>query len=896
MTLDGHQRLDYVWAKSNRGTESAPLSAYRPLRYHLIDAACVAEDLWDRCIPLGRRNFFTERAGVGNERDLRTIAVVAAGLHDIGKCNPRFQAKHTRAPRDIFGPANQSVECESEPNHAYASGCTAVHANHDLGTMFADILRGHHGRYQRIRTDEDLPHHFDSKEPAWLEARHALAREIFDLFGHPNFSKRLPNEVAIWLSGFVVACDWIASTSSVYRPEHDYDNPSPVLDARSYLPRTRATAAKILKDMGWLARPGDVKTCGFAETFGLPPGHQRNIGQEAVLAAVGDAKTPSITLIEYPTGYGKSEAALEISGRIAQAQQSPGMFFALPTRASSDPMYTRATTWISNIHKDQGAVQIQLLHGTAAISKTLERMTVQHFDDGYTRDEGGWTVGGEDGINNDCCEADGPMIASWFGRTKRGMLSPYAVGTVDQLLIAGLAAKHTPLRIFGLGCKSTIIVDEVHAYDRYMTDILKVVIGWLGQMGVSVVLLSATVTERLGKELIEAWLGHSVETAPWAAYPRIAHARAGGDVKSTHVDLGASAQRTINIDAWPSLQTIEGRERVFAEIPRFRKNGGRYVIMCNTVKSAQDLFKRLRESQVFAQDELELYHARLIEKSRQEIHKRIERQCGKNRPRSGLLVVVSTQLLEASIDVDFDEAWSEIAPLEALLQRAGRMHRHHENTGRRPVGASEPTLHICGTERTSAFHPYNDYDVLRTIEVLRNRERISVPEDISNLIERVYEPRDETDEALATARKLLDENLKQRVEGADLVTIKPPRPKEPYDTLYDIFSRANGPDDPETCTRWNAAGVRIVVMSPEMGDEPYDVDNLIANSLVVSSYPYLDDLARNLEGTLDEIKISGPKSCAHGAKLLWSANDSRQRDTAYQYQYDPILGLLASRA
>ena len=890
--IERDERLDLLWAKSARGT-GRPVTAYRPLRYHLIDAACVAEVLWDKCIPIGRRRFFSGRAGM-SLNDLKRVAIVAAGLHDVGKCNPRFQLKHHEAPKDLFGRATITHEFDEEPNHAYASGVTAVHVDHGMGTMFADILRGHHGRYQQGK--DEHPHVLDKKEPGWLKARHDLASEIFGIWGKPEKTTFLPPEVAIWISGFVVACDWISSTVSVYPPENDFQTNIIVDEANDYVVKSRRLAKRITKEMGWLNIPGPVRDISFYDTFGFTS----NVGQQAIFKALGDAKTPTITLVEYPTGYGKSEVALEMAARIGRAQEAPGMYFALPTRASSDSMYARTRNWLEHVHLNQGPINLQLLHGTAAISKTLESMVVKKFNEDHgTIEESLFVAGGEDGIEDNCCEADGPMIASWFGRSKRGMLAPYAVGTVDQLLIAGLSARHTPLRIFGLGCKSTVVVDEVHAYDRYMTEILKVVLGWLGRMGVSVVLLSATLTECVGKELIGAWTGREVDDTPWADYPRFAHTSIEEDaaVVSTHVAL--EVERTISIKNTLSIELELGREHFCSIIPRLKIEGGRYVVICNTVKSAQDLYRKVKDTGLLENSEIELYHARLIERNRQAVHERIESRCAKGMPRDGLMLVISTQVLEASIDVDFDELWSEVAPFESLIQRAGRIHRHASNS--RPPSSKNPILNICGGERKSRFLPYPDYAVLRTIEILKGRTQIAVPTDIAPLIEQVYENREESDKHLKETKKRLEDGNAKREGGASIITIEPPRRvgAKSFNSLFEIFNKANASDDPERSTRWDATGLRVIILNYRMGDGPYKVDDLVANSLVVSSRHYIRELLDAYgDQSVTHLQIIGPAACLYGAIVLACENGSERlyKDTATtSFEYDETLGLMASR-
>lgn len=498
-----------LWAKSSgSGDRKSTDGTYRPLRLHLIDTACICEQMWDYSIPPGRRAYFANIADV-TEKNLRTFAILAAAFHDIGKAEPHFQRKYKAAEEagvaNIFGPEKQTIGRKAwHPNRSAEFALDA-----GWSPAFADILRWHHGkiRQQEILTEEALRNTKKrSAEPGWVQARKILGEEIINIWGETPRIDTLPTEVGLWLSGLIITCDWIASFEEYYPAAYSYNTTKLVPNAQTYLPIARKKAGIVLKNLGWLQQPGIPEEVTFTQSF-FPknPKIMQNRGQKAIFDAIKFPDVPSITLVEYPMGYGKSEAALEIVRRIARAQNATGMFFALPTRASSDPMFERITQWLKAIHPHSHP-SLQLLHGTAAISKSLEKFSLSDVNDHqyFKEIERGESVLDVDGCGDTEC-GDGPIVAEWFSRARRGMLSTYAVGTVDQLLIAGLTARYGMLRFFGLGNKPVVVVDEVHAYDRYMSDILMKVLGWLEK---AEGLLKIEDSERV-KECIKSGIGRA---------------------------------------------------------------------------------------------------------------------------------------------------------------------------------------------------------------------------------------------------------------------------------------------------------------------------------------------------------------------------------------------------
>jgi CRISPR-associated endonuclease/helicase Cas3 len=342
-------------------------------------------------------------------------------------------------------------------------------------------------------------------------------------------------------------------------------------------------------------------------------------------------------------------------------------------------------------------------------------------------------------------------VAHWWltGRGKSATLSSIVVGTIDQVLVAGLVAKHAVLRHLGLAGK-VVILDEIHAADAYMTQYLTRVLTWLGAYRVPVIALSATLPPVRRRALLSAYnLGRDRTTLSQQsdAYPLLTQTAPSG---SLSVEVLASSRRSdVVVDELPG-DPIGIADAVAAACV----NGGHVAIVCNTVSRAQAVFRRLRTT-VGNDYELVLLHSRFLTPERLASESLLRDELGPvpSSPRLATrrLIVVATQVVEQSLDLDFDLMFSDIAPIDLLIQRAGRLHRHERPPEARPSSMREPRLVITGFSRTERRAPeldkgaqavYGAAALLRALAVL-DEHRAEVgplrsPDDVALLVARGY--------------------------------------------------------------------------------------------------------------------------------------------------------------
>jgi CRISPR-associated helicase Cas3 len=276
-----------------------------------------------------------------------------------------------------------------------------------------------------------------------------------------------------------------------------------------------------------------------------------------------------------------------------------------------------------------------------------------------------------------------------------------------------------------------------------MSTILGRLLEWLAALHVSVILLSATLTSSMRRQLIEAYGGVvGSAAARQSAYPLISVARPG-EVTTVMEPTGCEITRTVHIE----LVAPTERGRVLDRVLRAADDGGAVGWVCDTVASAQRTFEELRQRLELRpsdrRPELVLYHARMLLKDRQKIEQDVERLVGKNGLRESGCIVVATQVVEQSLDIDFDLLISELAPGDLLLQRLGRLHRHARS---RPETLRDarvvilvPEIHEGVPAWQGIDKVYAPFVLIKTLLELDGREQISLPADIRHLVEAVYD-------------------------------------------------------------------------------------------------------------------------------------------------------------
>jgi CRISPR-associated endonuclease/helicase Cas3 len=625
------------------------------------------------------------------------------------------------------------------------------------------------------------------------------------------------------LTGIVIMADWIASNADVF----------PLTASGIAEERSRAGVFALDLTEPWQPHPVDPAVAEaldahLRERFGWPENAAARPVQSIAASAAHALAGPGLMIIEAPTGEGKTEAALTAAEILAESSGAGGVIVAAPTMSTADGLFRRVLEWSKNASGDS-VTSMFLAHSKSRLNPDFRSL----------RSTG---IGRGDSEHG----AEGEVIASqWMSGRKKGVLSNMSVATVDQILFLALQAKHSMLRHLGLAGK-VVIIDEVHAYDTYMSQYMVTALAWLARYQVPVVLLSATLPAAQKRALLDAYRSQ-VSDEPIedlsTAYPLVTTVGAGNGIQEIEMvsrppDLHARLE--LIEDALPDLTG-----RLLEET----REGGCVLLICNTVRRAQEAYRVLSEN---FPDEVELHHAAFLASHRATKETALREALGPSAHRGAgrpdRRIVVATQVAEQSLDIDVDLLVTDIAPVDLLIQRIGRLHRHDRPQSDRPSRMRDPQVLIRAVESTDppvfdsgASAVYGDRLLLATLAVLmdgplaRGFER---PTDIAPLVHRVYSPSppipDSWSEAWVTAEK--KHEAKRRTAQQRSSTYRIPEPSH-ADKLVSLFADQQHTLDTPTGEERGLAQVRdsdpsvevIPILVTEYGyrplDGPADVDH-----------------------------------------------------------------------
>lgn len=693
------------------------------LLYHLLDVGQMALVLWRRVLATAARRQLARSLALDETEAGRFLAFIAA-LHDLGKASPAYQAKY--APPSLRSNlaaaglrlSGYSLTTMQAPHGVVSTWALQRLLPDELGLerrfakKLARAVGGHHGAWPAPYATDGL-----SDDAEWADVRARLFADVRAVFA-PVAPVAAPPRAEMsafltWFSGLVSVADWLGSIDD-YEGEPFFPFEDEVVPAADYTRRAVAQAEHALRRLGWLGWQARGQPATFGEMF--PEIEQPRPIQEAVIAAGPAVQPPALLILEAPTGIGKTEAALYLADTWLQAGGGSGIYVAMPTMATSNQMFDRTRRFLASRYPDD-LVNLHLLHSQAAWDGPLGALRLSSIDDEET--------------------GQGRVAAmAWFNQQKkRALLAPFGVGTVDQSLLAVLQTKHFFVRLFGLAHK-VIIFDEVHAYDTYMNTLFHRLLAWLGQIGTSVIVLSATLPNATRRALVAAYTGQP-DTPADAPYPALTLAAAGRAAEVR--PLPAPQDDPLALD-W-SLGRVP--EEIAMYLAQELAGGGCAAVVCNTVRRAQEVYRALQTAAVVPPKDLILFHARFPPVRRETIESDVLARFGKERPdnRPARAVVVATQVIEQSLDLDFDVMITDLAPVDLLLQRAGRLHRHD-----RPARPPLPRrLTICRPDERDGVPMFTKGDVYdawllhRTYALLRGRDAIALPSETRPLIEGVYD-------------------------------------------------------------------------------------------------------------------------------------------------------------
>ncbi|MFF3358168.1 CRISPR-associated helicase Cas3' [Streptomyces sp. NPDC002917] len=718
------ERVSRLWGKSaarNGGRTHLLLG-------HLLDTAAVAGVMWDRYLSAAFRRRLDEVSGGRG----RLWFMWVCGIHDCGKACPAFQAMDAAEAAPVLAAGLRWGRLPTDRRkmwrHDVAGAAllkprlVAEWGSDEAAGWVWPLVAGHHGVFPSVRGIEPPHREVQGRGAAWDEVQRAVVDVFTRVVGFEDMADVRPvgalrKAEQLALSGLIVMADWIASDSRQFLGLAEADLVS--FDGS----RRRAEVAwdRLGLRGGWrdLPLPRD-RLEPLTGRLGVTP----RASQRELLERAWSMPVPGLLIAEAPMGEGKTKAALATAECLAARFGFDGVFVAMPTQATSDPMYEQVLQWVRTFDPELES-QVALLHGRRRFNAWWRAIweggpRPDGAADGCGCEDGGTDPAGayddfgaidEDADNGmQCTEAragagslpgaDGP--AHWFLGNKRGLLTAFAVGTVDHLLHAATRTRHVMLRFAGLAGK-VVVVDEVHAADIYMRQFLVEALRWLGQAGVPVVLLSATLPPAQRQLFVDAYLSgvqgaadvHQLVPEP-AGYPcvTVAYGVGGRAVAETSREAVPSWRESAPVKlSWLPDTGTDGK-RVAEAVRDAVADGGVVLVVVNQVARAQAIYDELRGRG--CDGELHLLHARLCAAHRADRTAKCLRLmgplAGENRPRH--MVVIATQLAEQSFDVDADVLITDLAPTDLLLQRIGRLHRHSGT--RRPDAHRAPRVVVTG--------------------------------------------------------------------------------------------------------------------------------------------------------------------------------------------------------
>ncbi|WP_460428816.1 CRISPR-associated helicase Cas3' [Azotobacter armeniacus] len=625
---------------------------------------------------------------------LRTIlfpegSPLAAAGHDIGKVSPTFYEKLRRACDPSEGlPALTGIDPALEARwggHPGVSQLAAVAAG--APAFVPEILGQHHGFSPPVAGRRAADEVFGGA--AWQQERERLIAALKEAL-QTDWPTVGSAAQARLLAGLTSVADWIGSGEFFEDPVLEWQpRIAQALDAAGFVPPA--------------VKPG----LSFEQVFGFAP-------RSAQRQLIEQVATPGVYVLEAPMGLGKTEAALYAAYRILERGQACGIYFALPTQLTSNKIHERFSKFL---HGDK------LLHGILA-DDCMHRSLLLHAN--------AWLLETEMG-------EEGRPGGSWFQQGKRGLLAPFAVGTLDQALMAAMNVRHGFVRAFGLAGK-VVILDEIHTYDAYTGTLLDALVDLLRQLHCTVIVLSATLNRERRGQLLDC----SVASAD---YPLITAVPAGGAPVEVAVPVSDRQRVVLRLEREAAPALNEALERAQA--------GQQVLWIENSVAEAQERYLDLAARAGELGVACGLLHSRFTADDRQRLEAHWVGLFGKDgwseRRRQGR-ILIGTQVLEQSLDIDADFLVSRFAPTDMLLQRMGRLWRHADTPRAAgacceawllapdPQAAIETPQQVFGA--TAAV--YSPYVLCRSLEVWEGRNQLDLPGDIRALIEATYAARPET--------------------------------------------------------------------------------------------------------------------------------------------------------
>lgn len=743
---------DFYSLAGKANTSETGKNQWLPVWMHLEDTAGVMDLLIRKWMPVS----VMRAAGFQDEAVFRKFCLFIAYVHDIGKLTPAFASKiyerlFELVNKSSYVPDVQELISAEKSPHTLAG--EAILQEMDFPEEIICIVGAHHGKPRSFQEDIEYQvpgypsnycgpkknRHPDFWRGIWKKwVDYAFqASGISDIEEIPALSM----ESQMIITGLVIMSDWIASNEA-YFPLIDLDQQG---DASWYPQRIESAWRCIQLPDPWTPTTFYMEDTLFRIRFGFPPKEV----QSSMIAIAGESISPGLYILEAQMGVGKTEAALGAAEILASKFGNGGIFFGLPTQATSNGIFKRLEKWAENQADEGQAVHsIRLAHGMAEINPDyIDIKESQDVD---------------------------LIVHQFFEGRKTALLSDFVIGTVDQILMAALKQKHVMLRHLGLAGK-VVIIDECHAYDAYMNRYLDRALNWLGAYHVPVVMLSATLPPDRRAEFVQAYLGEK-NTDEKEIYQNIKDNISYPLL--TWTDGNKVFQKGIRTeDKKKSVQIKILDQDLVTCLEKALKEGGCAGVIVNTVSRAQNIAEQLKSIKN-VQVKVIVYHAQFTMADRAIKERLLLSRVGKGSSLAdrSRLIVVGTQVLEQSLDIDFDFLITDLCPMDLLLQRIGRLHRHMRI---RPEPLQNPTCVVIDGEdggfEVGSRIIYGEWLLSRTRSNLP--AMITLPLEIPELVKKVYEePENKEDPAW----KEYQQKIMRKSEAAKEFCLSEPQVMDEY--------------------------------------------------------------------------------------------------------------------
>jgi CRISPR-associated endonuclease/helicase Cas3 len=671
------------WGKAEKDGER-----YHLLPYHCLDVAAVSAAWWESSHTI-RRSFCC--LSDLSEEEIKAWVLFFTALHDYGKFDVRFQLRVRSIWQSLYpgagsyGNMPSGYDCKNyyhgeaglfwimqDCGHVFGieiqqSGVgldflddpvESSSEKWEVSKVWLEAVTGHHGHIRRTEyvADASLPPTCDLSfadvdrrvRKDWVEALSQVFLEQVGL----SFNDA-PPQCSPLMAGFCSVADWLGSRCD----DKNFSFQSQPKDIGQYFEeKTAGDARRILAFAGIISSPHKYAGVGALLTPDKLPRSVQTLVDDLPLKA-------GLTIVEAPTGNGKTEAALSYAWRLIEAGLADSIVFALPTQATANAMLDRVERIAARIFGNHP--NVLLAHGSARFNKSFA--VLKHSAIAGYEKEDGWV-----------------QCSEWLAESrKRVFLGQIGICTIDQVLISVLPVRHRFVRGFGVG-RSILIVDEVHAYDAYMYGLLEEVLRQQRMSCGSVILLSATLPKHLRCQICAAWSTDPDLDRGSIDYPLVTWT-SGDNIIPFKLDSRQLSQEVaVKIEPIRTPEMKPGEE-LLRRVIAAAEAGAQVAIVCNLVDVAQALARNLREKTSVPVD---LFHARYCYVHRREKELEAIRCFGPDGKRTTGRIIVATQVIEQSLDVDFDWLITQLCPIDLLFQRMGRLHRHHRQG--RPPGFKSP--------------------------------------------------------------------------------------------------------------------------------------------------------------------------------------------------------------